>query len=474
MTDRRAAMWTAAAEALRRQREAGAIPHRPTPWPVPLTDLQAALWPNYARDLNRSPAVTYTVPIDGPLDVPALTAAVAEVYRVQEALRTRFAMIDRVPMQQVGPVPDEPLALIDRRAQLGAGEIETWARSMEACTVNLASGPPSAAALVPASDTRHMLLIAFHHLCFDGWSLPLYARQLRDAYESQLAGSTNGLAEPPVQLTDIAQWQQEDAYRQIAAQELQYWRGSLRGLDEAPRLLPEQFRPGTGGTARQYEMPAELLEALRATRAASGDSLFTIMLAAFKACMRRETGAEDVCIEALVANRSRPEMLSLIGPCANVALLRTEVSGDPQFDDLVGRVSQTVRGALAHVQVSARSIFDPLVGEGCIPQVCSRIQVDWQTIPAETLRFGEATLGEERAPIRERQLRTATGGPMTASLPDSLDLILHFQELRRGLRLLVIHRPDHVTAEDLDRLIDGYWRLLGAGVASPGRRMSAL
>ncbi len=474
MTDRRSAMWSAAAEALRLQRAAGAIPHQPTPWPVHLTDVQEALWPNYAGDLNRSSAVTYTVPIEGPLDVQALIGAVAEVYRVQHALRTRFAIIDGVPMQQVGPVPAEPVALIDRRAELGAEEIEAWARSLEGCAVNLASGPPAAAALVPVTDSRHMLLVAFHHLCFDGWSLPLYARQLRDAYESRLTGSSNGLAEPPVQLIDIAQWQQGDAYRRLAGQELDYWRASLAGLDVPPRLMPQQVLPDSGGTARQYAMPGELLEALRATRAARGDSHFAITLACFKALFHRTTGADDVCIEALVANRSRPETLSLIGPCANVALLRTDVSGDPTFEDLVNRVAATVRGALAHVQVSAKSICLGLLEEGCIPEVCSRIQVDWQTIPTETLRFGEATLGEERAPIREPQVRTAAGGPMPAALPDSLDLILHFQEFRNELRLLVIHRPDHITGDDLDRLIGEYWRLLAAGVASPGRRMSTL
>ena len=382
----------------------------------------------------------------------------------------RFFVVNGAPMQQVVAVPNETLPLIDRRHELTAQEIERWAGRMEAVAVNLSRGPTAGAALVLVSDTKHLLMMGFHHLCFDVWSMQLFARHLRDAYESAAAGGSNGLPEPAIQLTDLALWQQGEPYRKLVEQQLSYWRRTLEGLDEAPRLLAEQFRnPQTGGGARRYVIPQDIVRGLRDLGSQSGASLFAIVLTCFKMLFHQYTNATDVCIEVLVANRSRPETRRLIAPCANAALLRTDLSGNPTFRELLHRVSTTVLDALVNVDVSVKIVHSALLDEGRIPQVCSRVQVDWQTLGQQTLRFGEAVLGEPPAPAKEGLVKTATGGPMPAVLPESMDLLLHFQETRDELRLLIIHRPDHITADDLDRLVDRYREILRRAVTSPDR-----
>lgn len=473
--DSNAAVWSAAFEALKAQRDAAAIPQVSSSWPAPLTDIQEALWPNYARTPQKSFADFALVPIHGPLDVDTLHAAFLEVVRVQHVLRTKFPVVGGVPRQLVMPDLSKAFDFQDLRDSMSAEQIERQLDQFKSAFVNLVDGPPYCASLLPVSDSKHMLLLGFHHLCFDGWSRLIFARELCDAYGAISDGTRPGLPDLPIQVTDLAHWQQGDAFRELAEGQVQYWRGALDGLGESPRLFAGSYRDGEAtAVARAYTIPQTTVEGLRSLRSETGATLYMMLLASFKILFRQDVAESDVCVEARMANRARPEMRRLIGPCANVALLRTDLGGDPTFRELLQRVRGTVLGALGNIDVSAKRVYDILCGEGRISTIPSRVQTDWRTGSGQPLKLGAAAYGEQRQPVSEGPLLGRTGEPVTANFADSLDLILQFQEFPDELALTVIHRPEHISGQDLDALIARYKDITLAMLTSPDRRLSTI
>ena len=134
------------------------------------------------------------------------------------------------------------------------------------------------------------------------------------------------------------------SFGELADRQVEYWRGVLDGLGESPRLFSETYRDGSAtAVARAYRIPQTTVEGLRSLRSETGASLYMMLLTCFKVLFRQEASKDDVCIEARMGNRARPQLRRLVGPCANVALLRTDLGGDPTFRELLERVRGSIQ-----------------------------------------------------------------------------------------------------------------------------------
>ena len=204
-------------------------------------------------------------------------------------------------------------------------------------TFNLEKEPLLRAQLLRLDEDDHALVIKLHHLVTDGWSQRLFWKELEALYVSNLNGIAAGLPELPVQYRDFAAWQRAWLRTRAAEEQLSYWRAQLDGLTELP-LRTDRPRPEmwTGRGARHpIKLSMALSRGIKSLSRAHGTTLFMTLLAAFQCVLYRYTEHDDVAVGSLIANRNQIQIERLIGMFANTIVLRTDLSGDPKFSELL-------------------------------------------------------------------------------------------------------------------------------------------
>jgi amino acid adenylation domain-containing protein len=333
---------------------------------LPLSFAQERLW--FLGELEGAGSA-YNIPVPvrltGALDAAALERALGEVVRRHEALRTTFRQAGDAPVQVIAPFAGLALATGDLRGMAAdAREAEMRRRAAQdaARPFDLAAGPLFRASLLRLADDEHVLLICMHHAVGDGWSTGVLFRELSALYAAFAAGQPSPLAELPVQYADFAVWQREHLQGQALDRQLGWWKEQLAGAPALLELPTDRPRPAVQsyrGARESVVFPPALLAGLEAAARAEGATLYMVLLAAFQVLLGRYAGADDVVVGSPIAGRTRAETEALIGFFVNTLVLRTDLSGDPTFRQLLGRVRQATLGAYEHQEVP----FEKLVAE---------------------------------------------------------------------------------------------------------------
>ena len=313
--------------------------------PVPLSFAQQRLW---FLDQFQPGSPVYNIPaalrITAPLNAFALEQSLNEIVRRHEALRTTFAAVDGRPVQVIAPALRVPLPVTDLRG-LPQTERETEATRLATQEAqhpfDLARGPLVRATLLRLGAGDHVLLLTMHHIVSDGWSMGVFFRELAVLYEAYATGKPSPLPELPVQYADFAQWQRQWLQGEVLAAHLTYWKQHLAGAPEVLELPTDRPRPAVQsfrGATYPFTLPPALSTALKTLSQREGVTLFMTLLAAFKTLLHRYTGQGDLVVGAPIANRTRAEIEGLIGFFVNTLVLRTDLSGNPRFGELLGRV----------------------------------------------------------------------------------------------------------------------------------------
>ena len=323
--------------------------------------------------------VLWAVGLRGRLDVPALEAALAEVVRRHESLRTRFTTLDGRLVQVIDLHPrGVELPLVDLSGLLPGARWATGRRLSSAEVrhpFDLARGPLLKATLLRldagVSERRqadHVLLVGLHHTVADGWSLAVFDRELAALYSALSRRHRSPLPEPARQYADFAVWQHEWLSGKAAQEQLAWWRRQLEAVPML-RLPTDRPRSGTpsyrGGTWQDLSCPQALTEALRQRGRDTGASLFMTLLAAFMALLHRLTGQGDVAVGSPIANRSREESEDLVGPFVNMLVLHGDLSdpGPLAFSQLLRRLRHHVLEAYARQELPFEKLVAELRGE---------------------------------------------------------------------------------------------------------------
>ncbi len=363
------------AERIEAERRAGrglrapAIERIPREGDLPLSFSQQRLWfLDRLEPGNPYYNISGALRLSGGLDVPALAAAVREIVRRHEVLRTRFPEVDGRPSQVIEPpgpfhLPVQDLGSLpaDRR------EAESRRRlSEEACRVfDLAAGPPFRVALLRLAEEEHLAVFGLHHAAGDGWSFGVLTRELTALYGAFHAGAPSPLPDLPVQYVDFAAWQRRRLQGEELAELLAFWRRALAGAPPELSLPLDRSRleRGAFGVASR---PAEVhggIGELRRRGRAQGATLFMILLSALQALLARLSGQTDVVVGSPIANRTRPEIEPLIGAFVNTLALRTDVAGDPAFGRLLARVAESTLEAYDHQDLPFEKLVEELQPE---------------------------------------------------------------------------------------------------------------
>jgi amino acid adenylation domain-containing protein len=464
-----------------------AIPRRTNPGQAPLSFAQQRLW--FLQQLEPKDT-TYNMPrgirMRGTLDLGALQQTLEEIVSRHEALRTRFEMVDGEPSQVIAPTMEVELPIEDLSGLPQAereAEALRLARREARRPFELERGPQVRAKLVRLDQEEHLLLLTMHHIVSDGWSWGVFWRELGVLYEAFIAQKPSPLAELPIQYADYALWQRQWLTGEVLDEQLGYWKRQLAYLP-ALELPTDRPRPAvqTHRGARQWlELPESLTEALKELSRREGATLFMVLLGAFQVLLSRYSSQEDVAVGTPIAGRNRSETEGLIGFFVNTLVMRTDLSGDPSFRELLGRVREVALDAFEHQDLP----FEKLVEELRLERDLSRtplFQVFFNVLNA----FDTATeLSGLKVELLGRVREVALGsyahqavsrsGPRDQQLAQSkFDLTLDVLERREGLDLVFVYNADLFDDATIERMLEHLKTLLEGIVEDPDRHLSEL
>ena len=324
--------------------------------PFPLSCSQQRMW-MLEQFVDRG---IYNVPagfrIAGALDADVLAAAFERLEQRQEALRTRFLAGDDEPAQAVVGARRPAIRTVDLRGVPAAareGEAERIALEELDRRFDLERDPPYRVTVFDLGDGEHLLWVVLHHIVYDGWSSGVLRRELFALHDECKLGLASGLPELPVQGVDFAVWERDRIASGALAADLDYWRETLASV---PALcLPiDRARPADDpheGGAEVALVASQELRELEALARDEGCTLFMLLSSALKVMLCHHTGQLDIPIGTAVAGRQRSELEGVLGCFINTLVLRTDLSGDPTFRELLRREREVALGAFQHQEL---------------------------------------------------------------------------------------------------------------------------
>jgi amino acid adenylation domain-containing protein len=359
----------------------------------PLSFAQQRLWfldqliPN-----NPFYNVPFALSLTGTLDIAALEYTFQEIIRRHDALRTNFVLHQEQPIQVIVPELQTPLKIIDLR-HLAKQERQTQAQLLITQEIqspfNLSKGSLVRILLLQLDDTEYILLINLHHIISDGWSIGVLIKEIAAFYQN------TPLPKLPIQYADFAHWQRQYLQGDILQNQLNYWRHQLDNTSVL-NLPTDRPRPEVAtykGARKFLQLPLNLSQALKTLSQQEGVTLFITLLAAFQILLYRYTHQDDIAIGVPIANRNRSEVEGLIGFFVNSLVLRTDLSGNPTFKELLYRVREVALGAYQHQDLPFEKLVELLHPERNLNQnPLFQVVFAMQNAPQSTLELPGLTL----------------------------------------------------------------------------------
>jgi amino acid adenylation domain-containing protein len=469
----RATQLSAAKQALLAQRLQGkslayplaqSIPRRSPSSPARLSFSQQRLWFLHRLEPEN---VAYNLPrairLAGELRVEALAQSFSEIVRRHEVLHTTFTTVQGEPFLVVAPAQSIHLPIADLQHLATADRVQ----AIRELTVqeaqqpfDLAQGPLLRLKLLQLSPSEHVLLLTLHHIVSDAWSTGVLVQEIGALYDAFVQGQPSPLPELPIQYADFADWQ----HQQQAQRETQqiYWQQQLAG--DLPMLQLPTHRPRSAlqthsGAKQSCAISADLTQALHQLSQTAGTTLFMTLLATFKVLLHRYTQQTDIVVGSAIANRNRAELEEMIGFFANTLVLRSDLSGNPSFRDLLGRVREVALGAYAHQDFPFEILVETLQPDRDLSRnPLFQVMFSLHNVPMAPLALTDLTL---------ESLKSETG---TAQVDLSLDLV----ETQEGLLATLEYSTDLFEPDWIARMLGHFQVLLTGIVANPDRSISQL
>ncbi|MEA2175937.1 MAG: hypothetical protein QOD00_3529, partial [Blastocatellia bacterium] len=311
----------------------------------PLSFAQQRLW--FLDQLEPGSPI-YNIPaavrLNGSLKIAALESGFNEIIRRHEALRTTFSALDGEPIQLIAPALTLSLPVVDLSAFESSereAEVQRLAREEARRPFDLARGPLVRATLLRLCEEEHVLLLTMHHIISDGWSAGILIKEMAVLYEAFAGGLARTLPPLSIQYADFVIWQRRWLQGEVLEQQLAYWKRQLGGHLPVLELPADYLRPAVEtfqGRRLSFQLTLDQTAALKKLCLDEGATLFMTLLAAFQVLLHRYTSQPDIAVGTPVASRTRVETETLIGFFANTLVLRTDLSGNPTFLELLKRV----------------------------------------------------------------------------------------------------------------------------------------
>ncbi|HSI61626.1 MAG TPA: condensation domain-containing protein, partial [Candidatus Saccharimonadia bacterium] len=339
--------------------------------PLPASSFQERVWFNYMHR-KEGAAVNHYMPfrLRGHLNVPALERSLTEIIRRHEVLRTRVRMEEDSAVQVIAPAVPLQLEIIPMKVvPAQSEELLNWITQIVQTSLDEGTGPLVRFVLVRWSPVAHLFLIVFHPLAYDASVRRILFRELELLYAANSEDRQLSLPEPALQYADLAMWQRRWLLQESPARRMlvDFWTRRLEG-DLRPVALPfARSSPvpacpekGIAGVTLHRATVSNMARFARE----QGATQFMFLLACAKVILHLRTGQTDILVGTYFAGVSRPELDDVMGPQTNLVTLRTDLSGNPSFVDVLKRVREVVLEAQAHQDLPFEQVCSALHGMG--------------------------------------------------------------------------------------------------------------
>ncbi|NCS15837.1 MAG: amino acid adenylation domain-containing protein, partial [Microcystis aeruginosa G13-12] len=425
---------------------------------LPLSFAQTRLWFLAEFESNSS---FYNIPLalglEGTLNSEILIQSLEEICDRHEALRTNFITVDGIPTQiiqtRTWTVTVVDLQHLSSSEKVIASQELTQNQAIQ--PFDLASEPLIRITLVVLSETEHLLLVCMHHIVSDGWSMGVFLQELTALYNAYIQGLSSPLNPLSIQYGDFTLWQRQWLQGEVLQQQLDYWQKQLAGAPALLSLPTDRPRPNQqsfAGGHLPFSLSWELTEKLTQLTQEQGVTLFMTLLTAFAVLLYRYTEQEDILIGTPIANRNRREIEGLIGFFVNTLVLRIDLSGKPNFNQLLGRVREMAMDAYAHQDLPFEMLVEVLQPERDLSHA-PLFQVDFLL---------------QNSPPSPLELTGLTATPLTTENDTAkFDLTLAMENTGAGLQGVWEYNTDLFDRSTIERLTGNFITLLEALVVNP-------
>lgn len=437
-------------------------------WLLPVSFAQQRMW--FQDQLGLQSAVSNNISIalqiTGDLQIIALEQSLKTILQRHEVLRTTVQTLNGELYQTVEGIEDWRLTVLDWMAldpETQRSQIQQYSLAQACLPFNLAIDQTLRSTLLQLSPRESILLLTFHHIAVDAWSIGVFFRELSALYAALSQGQPSPLPPLPVQYTDFTIWQRQFFHNHGFDADRDYWKKTLHQAPDRLILPSDRPRPAAQsfvGKTLSFTIPQSLTHGLRTLAQQTETTLFMTLLAALQTLLFRYTGQEDILIGSPIANRQQPEVETLIGCFINTLVLRTDLSGHPSFRTLLQRVRETVLGALAHQTLPFEKLVDELqlsrsLAYAPLFQVMLVLQ---NTFAIETIELPGLTVHHERIDNQTAQF----------------DLTFHLVESDQGLIGKLEYNTDLFDESTIVRLLDQFQTLLAGILADPDQAIARL
>ena len=430
----------------------------------PLSFAQQRLWFLYQLDPD-SPF--YNIPaslrLSGSLDIPSLKLSINDVVKRHEALRTVFRTEGKETVQKIYSelsinLPIEDISkLKDEEQEVAIKRLSTEEARK---AFDLGKLPLIHCKLLSLSDTENILIINMHHIVSDGWSISVFNRELKMFYAHHTRGAPVELEALPIQYCDFSVWQREWMSGEILDEQLSYWK---KTLEDAPQLLEmpldRSYPPVKSYEGRRVRcvLSQPLMESLKQQAMQNNATLFMFLIATFNLLLSKYSHQQDIVVGSPIAGRQQQETEGLIGFFVNTLALRTDLSGDPSFRELLSRVREATLGAYTYQDLPFERIVEELKPERSL-SYSPLFQVMFALQSAST-----GTLQLEGLDIQSGDIDSGV---------EKFDLTISATESTEGLHFLWSYNTDVYNHATIERMTRHFQTLLEQIVVQPDKPVS--
>ncbi len=440
----------------------------------PLSFAQQGLW--FINQLTPD-TPTYNIPIvinfKGCINLTPLQDSLNEIIRRHEVLRTSFTVENGQPVQVVNQAVPVTLAVEDlcslsenERTQ----ETQRLAIEFAQQPFDLSCQSLLRAKVLNLNDKSYHLFVTLHHIIADGWSIGILIKELAALYEAFSTGKLSPLPELPIQYRDFVNWQRkwfdgENVTRTLGDRiqpKLTYWKQKLSGELPVLNLPTDRARSPVQtfiGAQAKLVLSQTLTKELKNLSRHSGVTLFMTLLTAFKTLLYRYTGQTDIVVGSPIANRNRAEIESLIGFFVNVLVLRTDLSGDLSFLELLGRVKSTALEAYIHQDLPFEKLVEELQPNRDLSyNPLFQVMFVLQNMPKPNLSLSDVLITYEEG----------------YNGTSKFDLTLFMEDSEQGLIATCEYNTDLFNSDTVTRMLGHFQTLLSSIVSDPQQQISDL
>jgi len=435
----------------------------PRPSQIPLSFGQERLW--FIDQLEGS--LQYHIPavlhLKGNLNIEALANALQSIVNRHEVLRTIFLEEDGLAFQFINDTKSWGLQMINGSLyQPRSNDLIQVIQQLIVAPFNLSKDYMLRGSLITLSEQEFVLVVTMHHVASDGWSTAVLVKEVIELYNAYLENREPRLVPLPVQYADYAIWQRNYLHGEVLDKKINYWKNKLQ--DVAPLQLPTDYsRPAirsNQGTSINFGIEKELTEKLQHVIQQQGTTLFMILLAVLKVLLHRYSGQQDICVGSPISNRTKHEVEGLIGFFVNTLALRSEVSSNASFTELLLQVRATTMEAYEHQDVPFEKVVEAVVKERDL-SLSPLFQV--MLVLQNNAAVPELRLGEVKLSIKEHEHTTT-----------QFDITFNLTETSHGLQGSVEYATDLYNGKTILRMVDHFKMLLSSIVKNPHQKIGEL